>query len=149
MESSLKKTAVLDTSLVDGMIDSLNQDLAGLKVLAVEDSADTRQLFEIYLTGAGATVALAKDGNQGVQRALSEEFDVALMDIKMPFIDGNFAMAMLRKNGYKRPVIALTGHAMSEERANSMLNGFTDYIANPIGHCTLVRGLRKLRIKSK
>lgn len=121
-----------------------NKDiLRGLKVLLVEDSADNQMLINMYLTVAGAKVKLASDGSQGVESALTENFDVVLMDIQMPIMDGHEAVTKLRKSKYAKPIIALTAHAMTEERAKCFESGFTDFLTKPLQKSQLIEVLSR------
>jgi signal transduction histidine kinase/ActR/RegA family two-component response regulator len=106
--------------------------LTGLRILLVEDSPDIQMLLSLFIRGAGALVDVANNGQEGVARAMSEEYDAVLMDIQMPVLDGMMAMRQLLERGYTRPVIALTAHAMNGEREQCMSNGFADYISKPV-----------------
>ena len=108
------------------------EKLRGLKVLLVEDSADNQKLISMYLTNEGASVQSASDGAQGVQLAQEVEFDVLLMDIQMPILDGHEATRKLRQMGYKKPIVALTAHAMKEERTKCIESGFSDFLTKPL-----------------
>ncbi len=109
-----------------------SQVLRGLKVLLVEDSPDNQMLITMYLNKEGAQVKTASDGASGVELALTEMFDVVLMDIQMPILDGHEATKKLRQSKYSKPIIALTAHAMKEERAKCFESGFTEYLTKPI-----------------
>ena len=106
--------------------------LSGSHILLVEDSPDNQELGRRFLVREGAKVDVASDGEEGVEKALSNDYDLILMDIQMPYVDGYEATAMLRQQAYDRPIIALTAHAMKGERERVMARGFTDYIAKPI-----------------
>jgi len=115
------------------------QPLNGIRVLLVEDSVDSRLLFEQILKGYGADVALAGDGLIGVQMALQGNYDVVLMDIQMPHLDGREATKRLRKSGLTVPIIALTAHATKEEQEKCFAVGMDEYCAKPIGADDLCR----------
>lgn len=106
--------------------------LNGLKVLLVEDSPDNQMLITLYLNHEGAEVKIASDGEEGIKRALTENFDVVLMDIQMPVLDGHEATKKLRHSKYTKPIIALTAHAMVEERTKCIESGFTDFLTKPL-----------------
>lgn len=114
------------------------ESLRGVSVLVVDDSADNRIIVGMYLKAAGASVKEASDGQQGLSAALSENFDVVLMDIQMPVMDGHQALAGLRHASYRKPVIALTAHAFKEERDRCLQAGFTSYITKPINKLNLI-----------
>ena len=112
--------------------------LDGLKILVVDDSPDNQDLFKLLLTKAGAQIELAQNGQVGVDLALSDSFDVVLMDVQMPVMDGHQATRILRERGYKVPIIALTAHAMVEERERAARSGFTDFLSKPVGRDALI-----------
>ncbi|XGC81365.1 response regulator [Bdellovibrio bacteriovorus] len=106
--------------------------LEGAKVLLVDDVEDNRILVQRLLTKRGATVTSASDGQEGLTKALSEDFDVILMDIQMPVMDGYEATRKLRASGYKKPIIALTAHAMKDDRERCLEAGCSDYLTKPV-----------------
>ncbi len=118
--------------------------LEGIRVLAVEDVRDNQLLIQGLLTKRGATVELADNGIEGVQKATHAEFNVVLMDIQMPVLDGYRAVKKLRRLGFKKPIVALTAHALVEDREKALANGFDEYITKPINPSDLVNVIRKL-----
>ncbi|MES3037663.1 MAG: PAS domain S-box protein [Bdellovibrionota bacterium] len=104
----------------------------GARVLIVDDSADNRDLLGLFMAKGGFDFDTAENGQEGVDKALNEEFDVILMDIQMPGMDGIEAVKTLRKKNYHGPVIALTAHAMKGDRERFLAEGFDDYVCKPI-----------------
>lgn len=106
--------------------------LAHVRILVAEDSEDNRTLIRLMLGRYGATVEFAVDGVEAVAKARQGDFDVVLMDIQMPSLDGYGATRQLREAGYTKPIIALTAHAMNEERVRCLEAGCTDHLSKPI-----------------
>ncbi len=117
--------------------------LAGLRVLVVEDSADNRMLVTTYLKKTGAHVDIANDGVEGYDQAMKLMPDVILMDIQMPRLDGHATTKQLRQAGFTKPIIALTAHAMREERDKCFESGCTDYLTKPIHREKLIDVLNR------
>lgn len=117
--------------------------LENVKVLVVDDAADNRTLLSKFLSSAGAEVVTAQNGQEGIDKALADEFSVVLMDIQMPQVDGYEATIHLRNTGYTRPIIALTAHALKEEREKSMKAGCDDHLTKPIDKSTLITQVAK------
>lgn len=126
---------------------SLNKQgqLGNLRVLLVEDSLDNQALISIYLNRAGASIDIASDGEEGCKMAMSKEYDIVLMDVQMPNMDGIAAVKHLREQNYKKPIIALTAHAMKEERDRCLMAGFTEFLTKPIVREELVTLLQSFR----
>ncbi len=112
--------------------------LQGTKVLVVEDSPDNQFLMNRYLTSAGAEVTTAENGKVGIECALKDRFDVILMDIQMPVMDGLSATRELRNKNYRGPIIALTAHALKEEKDRSLNAGCNDHLTKPIDRELLI-----------
>jgi signal transduction histidine kinase len=106
--------------------------LAGKEILVVEDSPDNRLLISSLLKSKGAAVHMATNGNEAVDLAFNQHFDVILMDIQMPGLDGYQATALLREQGYAKPILALTAHALSYDEERSLKSGFDAHISKPI-----------------
>ncbi|MCA9245443.1 MAG: response regulator, partial [Phycisphaerales bacterium] len=121
-----------------------SQPLQGARVLLVEDGPDNQRLISFVLKKAGAEVVTAENGAIGCDRALEARaagrpFDVILMDMQMPVMDGYAATRQLRDREYAGPVIALTAHAMVEDRQKCRDAGCDDFATKPINRTGLVQ----------
>ena len=113
------------------------------KILLVEDQEMNRDMLSRRLVKRGYEVAIAVDGAEGIEKARSERPDLILMDMSLPVIDGWEATRRLKANPETRdiPVIALTAHAMAEDRQKALAAGCDDYDTKPV---ELPRLLRKM-----
>jgi signal transduction histidine kinase/CheY-like chemotaxis protein len=107
-------------------------DLTGSRILLVDDNDFNRQVGRELIALTGATVETADDGAQAVAAVGNGGFDLVLMDIQMPVMDGYTAARIIRERWPDLPVIALTAHAMVEEKARVLDAGMNDIITKPI-----------------
>jgi len=113
------------------------------KVLVAEDIRTNQQLIRVLLNRFGLDISIAKDGHEAVEKALSEPFDLVIMDIQMPGMDGLEATQRLRQKGFKAPIIALTAYATDQAKAQCLEAGCDDYLAKPIETQQLISLLNK------
>jgi Amt family ammonium transporter len=118
------------------------------RILLAEDSPDSQRLIAFLLRKVGAEVALAENGKIAVDLAMAAQqkgkpFDVVLMDMQMPVMDGYEATGLLRSAGYVKPIIALTAHAMTDDRQKCLDAGCDDYVAKPIDRSRLFEAVAK------
>jgi CheY-like chemotaxis protein len=121
------------------------------RVLLVEDGPDNQRLLAFLLEKAGAKVTIAENGQVAIEKIVAagpsagesqgrrfEPFDVVLMDMQMPVLDGYEAARRLRTLGYTSPIVALTANAMSQDRQQCLDAGCDNYLAKPIEQRTLL-----------
>ena len=119
-------------------------------VLVAEDVRSNQMLVRWLLEKVGFDVTIAEDGNEAVQKALNRSFDLILMDIQMPNMNGYEATRKLRSEGVKTPIIALTASAMSGDEGKCICAGCDDYLSKPLNRQKLLGKIRKyLPVESK
>ena len=106
--------------------------LRNRRVLVVDDGDTNRKLVQLVLGRAGALVKQAENGKQGIERAMAETFDIILMDMQMPVMDGYTATRKLRERGLDIPIVAMTANAMKGDEAKCLEAGCSAYLAKPI-----------------
>ena len=120
--------------------------LAGLRVLAAEDVEVNRLVLEDMLRHEGAAVVLVENGQEAVEQLTASgasAFDVVLMDVQMPVMDGYLATERIREQAPALPVIGLTAHTMAEERARCLAAGMVDHVSKPVDLRVLVDAILK------
>ncbi len=127
-------------------------DLHGLSVLLADDGRDNQKLISLVLTRAGATVLTVENGRLACEKALGAQhdgtpFDVILMDMQMPELDGWSATTLLRSVGYDGPVIALTANVMDGDRDRCLAAGCDDFASKPIDKGVLLATIARWRGK--
>jgi signal transduction histidine kinase/CheY-like chemotaxis protein len=124
------------------------------RILLAEDSADNQRLIRRILERTGAEVEVVADGHQALVRALEahrdgEPYDLILMDLQMPVLDGYAATRSLRKAGYAGPIVALTAHALAQDRADAVDVGCDDYLTKPIRRQELIARVARFLAERK
>lgn len=114
------------------------------RVLLVEDDQDHQSLLMLILRKAGSEVAIAENGQVAVEMARAARdaglpFDIIVMDVQMPVLDGPAATRKLRDEGFANPIIALTARATSTDRDRCLAAGCDDFLSKPIGRGELER----------
>ncbi|MDR1268368.1 MAG: response regulator [Planctomycetaceae bacterium] len=132
---------------------SPEQPLKNVRILLVEDMHINQLVISTQLRNAGAKVEIAGNGELGIQKITQDMdnglfFDIILMDMQMPVKDGYEATTQLRSQGYDRPIIAVTAHALTGDREKTIAAGCNDYISKPVDRKILINIVKKF-LKSK
>lgn len=124
-------------------MDALSLD--GRRVLLAEDNAFNREVAVAMLEDLGLVVEVAEDGREAVQQVSNHDYDIVLMDVQMPGMDGLQATRVIRATpGYEAlPIVAMTANAMSEDRQRCLEAGMTDYLSKPIDPAGLTAIMRR------
>ena len=125
---------------------SAASEKAAHRILLVEDSPTNRAVVEAFLEDLPVTLDMAENGQEGVDRAAATVYDLVLMDMAMPVMDGLTATRQIRKlpglNG-KVPIVALTANAMASDRESCLAAGMNDYLSKPLNLAGLVDSVRR------
>ena len=122
--------------------------LTGIRVLVAEDNEVNQMVLEDHLCSEGAEVTLVDNGQAAIDCVLAKgaaAFDVVLMDVQMPVMDGHTATRLLGGIAPDLPVIGQTAHALDEERAACLAAGMVDHLAKPIEPEAMVRSILRHR----
>ncbi|MFA6062538.1 MAG: PAS domain S-box protein [Gallionella sp.] len=142
LQLPLKSTEPAVQKMAGGQI--ARQRLARLTILATEDVEVNRIILEDILVHEGAQVNFAVNGQQAIERIVeagAAAFDVVLMDIQMPVMDGHEATRRIRQFAPDLPVIGLTAYALAEERDKCLASGMRDHVTKPIDTDVLVAAI--------
>ena len=115
-----------------------------MRILVVEDESKVSTFIQRGLEEEGFTVDVAFDGEEGVKKAESQPFDLILMDLMLPKMDGLAAIRYLRENDIQTPVLCLTARDSVDDKVSGLDIGADDYLAKPFAFVELVARCRAL-----
>lgn len=115
-----------------------------MKILIVEDEHKTGEYLRQGLGEAGFVVDLARDGTDGLHQALQEPYDLVILDVMLPGIDGWQILQAIRKRGLQMPVLFLTARDQVEDRIKGLELGADDYLVKPFSFAELLARVRTI-----
>jgi CheY-like chemotaxis protein len=124
-------------------IKSLNNTLTGKKILLAEDSKENQILFKIFIESTGALLTIVSNGEDAVHELENGDYDLGILDIQMPLLDGHNAVSQVRSLGIKLPIFALTAHTLKGEKEKSLKHGFDDFLTKPVKKEELIETIKK------
>lgn len=128
----------------------LHKSLKGLRVLAVEDNELNRMVLQVILKKCEVMVSIAHNGQEAIDLIQEKEFDIVLMDVQMPILDGLEATKFIREDlHYSIPIIGLSANAMREEVEICKQAGMNDYLVKPYSERALVEVMKKWSLEEK
>lgn len=156
---------VAHADLLDAILHAMHEPLFGdttveqiagiprvLRVLVAEDTIANQKVVRAILNHRGHIVEIAQNGREALDRVQREPFDVVLMDVQMPMMDGLQSTTAIRQlespEMRSLPIIAMTAHAMTGDRDRCLAAGMTDYLAKPIDAFQLINLVERLALKS-
>lgn len=137
-QTRLELNAPTQTPALSNFDDPSNV-LMPCRLLLAEDSPDNEELVRMYLNFPGVKIDSVSNGREAIDMALQNSYDVVLMDVQMPEVDGLQATRILRDRGYTRPIIALTAHAMKDDYDRSLRAGCSAHVTKPIQRQELIQ----------
>jgi CheY-like chemotaxis protein len=117
--------------------------LSGVRVLLAEDSSDNEALMRLFLKKEGVVLTSVSNGLEAVDAVKNADFDLILMDIQMPLMDGLEATRQIRQLGFEKPIIALTGDALLGDAERSLRAGCSTHLTKPIQKEVLINEIQK------
>ena len=145
--NSLKDVPTLSNAPKKSIPDS--ELFTGLSILVTEDSKDLQELITTILKEKGALVDTAENGEIALEKALANHYDLILMDIQMPIMDGYKTTKALRERGFSNPIIATTARSMPSELERCLEAGCTKVLCKPINFANLFSMISEVKAKSE
>ncbi|MBF0444362.1 MAG: response regulator, partial [Magnetococcales bacterium] len=147
-KNEIKAVATDKTNMYSGKISNI--DLQHLKILLVEDTEENQYVIQGFLQNSNCQIEVAENGAIGVEKFIKGKFDIVLMDIQMPVMDGYTATRKIRQWEMEQdcdptPIIALTAHALNKEADLIMAAGCDLHLTKPIRKARLIATLRSFQ----
>ncbi len=139
----LSPADIITQDFQEAPIDQTQWVFPPAKVLVVDDGDENRDLLEVVLGDLGLQVDTCVNGKQGLDKVLETPYDLVLMDVQMPEMDGYTAVRLMREQGVTIPVIALTAHAMKGAEQACLNAGYSGYMTKPIDIDGLIKRLAR------
>ena len=152
LKEAIQTTLGRAVSEVDGLAEGSKAEetleVPSLNILFVEDARENRIVVKAYLKKTPHRIGVAENGKIGLEKFISGDYDLVLMDMRMPVMDGYTATGEIRKwEGENRkdatPIVALTANALMEDRQKCLDAGCTDYLSKPLKKADLLRKIRE------
>ena len=119
-----------------------------LRVLFVDDDPASARLYRSYLTAEGHDVMVANSGIEGVEATERNQFDIVVMDLNMPGLDGWMSMSLIKARRPKLPVVVLTGETGRDLEARAKTAGAAGFLQKPCQPDVLIRALKRAVLPS-
>ncbi|NOQ36908.1 MAG: transporter substrate-binding domain-containing protein, partial [Methylococcaceae bacterium] len=144
LEAACDKVSVIEHEIMTN-----TETITGKRILLVEDNEINREIAYALLENLGVIIEMAENGKQALQLTKTKVFDLILMDIQMPEMDGLCATRLIREDKRLRdlPIIAMTAHAMMGDFEKSLAAGMNDHITKPINSTVLLETLARHLVK--
>ena len=113
------------------------------KVLVIEDDPGHQRIFEIYLKRIGAACDCCSNGRTGLEQAINRHYDLILIDIHIPELDGFAVATRLREEHNRTPLVAVTALTIEGLKKNALKVGFNEFIPKPVSEAELTRLLKQ------
>ena len=140
LEADLRELHNIHLRLDSDMSESTSEH----KILVVEDNEINAEVVKVMLEGAGYQVTIATDGEKAIQACIFEQYDLILMDMHMPVMDGVTATIELRKKmNFVHPIIALSANAFVEDRERCIEAGMDDFLSKPVEKMALLAAIKR------
>lgn len=117
------------------------QNFHGKNVLVVDDSPDNLRLIELFLRSSNVNMTFAENGRAALSETEKRDFDLVLLDVQMPDMDGYQVTRELRRRGLQVPIVAVTAHALKEDHEACLSAGYNSVLVKPINRDMLMRTL--------